>query len=157
MRAQLETCTLLKWCFGSHSLKQACCYKTQFGWLVKPICYHVNSFGKTYSSRLFREKHTLFIPIIQEKTVLFLKTSDKNIPKNVYEPWILNYCGLCRYVKAIKPKKIVGQSLFKNHLNFKILKKFFTVTWPNAGTVIKSFQKIYLHKNYCKKENYGTR
>ena len=28
---------------------------------------------------------------------------------------ILNYCGLCRYVKAIKPKKVVRQNLFKNH------------------------------------------
>ena len=28
---------------------------------------------------------------------------------------ILNYCGLCRYVKRIKPKKVVRQSLFKNY------------------------------------------
>ena len=32
---------------------------------------------------------------------------------------VLNYCGLCRYVKAIKPKKVVRQSLFKNHLKFQ--------------------------------------
>ena len=35
----------------------------------------------------------------------------------------LNYCGLCRYVKAIKLKKIVGQSLFKNHLKFQNFNK----------------------------------
>ena len=32
---------------------------------------------------------------------------------------ILNYCGLCRYVKAIKLKKVVRQSFFKNHLKFQ--------------------------------------
>ena len=32
---------------------------------------------------------------------------------------ILNYCGLCRYVKAIKPKKVVRQSILKNHLKFQ--------------------------------------
>ena len=32
---------------------------------------------------------------------------------------ILNYCGLCGYVKAIKPNKVVTQSLFKNHLKFQ--------------------------------------
>ena len=32
---------------------------------------------------------------------------------------ILNYCGLCRYVKAIKLKKFVIQSLFKNYLKFQ--------------------------------------
>ena len=39
-----------------------------------------------YFSGLFREKHILFIPTIQGKTVLFLKNSGKNIPENVYEP-----------------------------------------------------------------------
>ena len=39
---------------------------------------------------------------------------------------ILNYCGLCRYVKAIKPNKVVRKSLFK--------KKFKVQTWSNAGT-----------------------
>ena len=39
-----------------------------------------------YFSGLFREKHILFIPMIQGKAVLFLKKSGKNIPKNVYEP-----------------------------------------------------------------------
>ena len=32
---------------------------------------------------------------------------------------ILNYCGLCQFVKAIKSKKVVRQSLFKNHLKFQ--------------------------------------
>ena len=31
----------------------------------------------------------------------------------------LNYCGLRRYVKSIKPKKVVRQNLFKNHLKFQ--------------------------------------
>ena len=39
-----------------------------------------------YFSGLFMEKYILFIPMIQVKTVLFLKKSGKNIPKNVYEP-----------------------------------------------------------------------
>ena len=49
---------------------------------------------------------------------------------------ILIYCGLCRYVKAIKSKKVVRQSLFKNHKVLKFLYsiKFFTTTWSNAGT-----------------------
>ena len=41
-----------------------------------------------YFSGLFREKHILFIPMIQGKAVLFLKNLGKNIPKNVYEPWL---------------------------------------------------------------------
>ena len=41
-----------------------------------------------YFSGLFREKHILFIPMIQGKTILFLKNSGKNIPENVYEPWL---------------------------------------------------------------------
>ena len=53
---------------------------------MKPTCYHINSSGKTYFSGLFREKHTLVIPMIQGKTALFLKKLGKNIPKNVYEP-----------------------------------------------------------------------
>ena len=32
---------------------------------------------------------------------------------------ILNYCGLCRWVKASKPRKVVTQSLVKNHLKFQ--------------------------------------
>ena len=32
---------------------------------------------------------------------------------------ILNYCGLCSYLKPIKPKKVVRQSLFKDHSNFQ--------------------------------------
>ena len=32
---------------------------------------------------------------------------------------ILNYCDLRRYVKANNPKKIAGQSLFKNYLKFQ--------------------------------------
>ena len=32
---------------------------------------------------------------------------------------IFNYCGLCRYVKTFKPKKVVRQSFFKNHLKFE--------------------------------------
>ena len=32
---------------------------------------------------------------------------------------IFNYCGLCRFVKAIKPKKVVRQSIFKNRLMFQ--------------------------------------
>ena len=39
-----------------------------------------------YFSGLFREKHILFITMIQGKTVLFRKNSGQNIPKNVYEP-----------------------------------------------------------------------
>ena len=41
---------------------------------------------------------------------------------------ILNYCGLCQQMKAIKPMKIEGQGLFKNQLNFKISINFITVT-----------------------------
>ena len=44
---------------------------------------------------------------------------------------ILNYCGLCRYMKVIKSNKVVRQSLFKNHLKFEkfnIQLIFFTVT-----------------------------
>ena len=40
---------------------------------------------------------------------------------------ILNSCGLCRYGKAIKPKKVVRRSLFKNHLksqSFNIQQSF---------------------------------
>ena len=60
---------------------------------------------------------------------------------------ILNYCGLCRYVKAIKPKKIVGQSLFKNHLKFQNFIKFFTVTCPNAGTNNRKFlENVFTQK-----------
>ena len=43
-----------------------------------------------YFSGLFREKHILFIPMIQGKTVFFLKNSWKSIPKNVYEPYLLS-------------------------------------------------------------------
>ena len=32
---------------------------------------------------------------------------------------ILNYCGLCRYVKAVKPKEAVRKRLFKNHFKFQ--------------------------------------
>ena len=49
---------------------------SKFFW--KNICF----------SGLFREKHILFTPMIQGKTVLFLKNSGKNIPKNVNEPCI---------------------------------------------------------------------
>ena len=38
---------------------------------------------------------------------------------------IFNYCGLRRYVKAIKPKTNMGQSLFKNHLKFQNFNKVF--------------------------------
>ena len=41
---------------------------------------------------------------------------------------LLNYCGLCQYVKAIKPKKVVTLSLFKNYLKFQYSIKFFTAT-----------------------------
>ena len=32
---------------------------------------------------------------------------------------IFNYCGLCQYMKGIKPKKVVRQNPFKNHLKFQ--------------------------------------
>ena len=60
-------------------------------------------------SGLFREKHILFIPMIQGKTVLFLKNSGKNIPKNVYEPCypgptLLQFClkGNNKYISVSK-------------------------------------------------------
>ena len=60
---------------------------------------------------------------------------------------ILNYCGLCRYVKAIKPEKVGRQSLFKNHLRFQNSIKLFTVTWPNAGTNNRKFlENIFTQK-----------
>ena len=59
----------------------------------------------------------------------------------------MNYCGLYRYVKAIKPKKVVRQSFFKNHLKFQYSIKFFTATWPNAGTNNRKFlENIFTQK-----------
>ena len=52
---------------------------------------------------------------------------------------ILNYCGLCRYLKAIKTKRVIRQSIFKNHLKFQNLKVFFTGTSPNSGTNNRKF------------------
>ena len=79
-------------------------HKTQFGWLVKPTCYQVNSSGKRYFSGLLREKQILFIPMIQGKTVLFLKNSLKYIPKIVYEPQII--CVMWRAQEVIKLQKL---------------------------------------------------
>ena len=63
---------------------------------------------------------------------------------------ILNYCDLYRYVKAIKPKKVVRQSRFKNHLKFQNLNiqySFFAVTWPNASTEnTKCLENIFTQK-----------
>ena len=80
------------------------------------------------------------------------------------------YCGMtrlrntnlgffiqCQYSRTILRKKNRGQSLLKKHSKFLIFNKFFTVTQPNVAQIIESFQKIYLHKNYCKKEYYETR
>ena len=46
---------------------------------------------------------------------------------------ILNYCGLRRYVKAIKPKKVVGQSLPKGHLKFRNFNKVFHCDMAKCG------------------------
>ena len=48
---------------------------------------------------------------------------------------ILNYCGLFQYVKAMKPKKIVGESVFKNHLKFQNFDKDFYCDMDH-GTII---------------------
>ena len=55
---------------------------------------------------------------------------------------ILNYCGLCRYVKAIKTKKVVTQSLFKNNLkfqNFNIQEGFLLKHDQTRAQIIGSF------------------
>ena len=52
-------------------------------------------------------------------------------------------------MKAIKPKKVVRQILFKNHLKFQnfIFNKVFTVTWANAATKIrKVLENIFTQK-----------
>ena len=51
----------------------------------------------------------------------------------------LNYCGLCRYGKVIKSKKLVRLSLEFFYESIEISEfqysiKFFTETWPSADT-----------------------
>ena len=41
---------------------------------------------------------------------------------------ILNSSYLCQNMKAIKPKKVVKQSFFKNHLKFPYSIEYFTAT-----------------------------
>ena len=74
---------------------------------MKPTCYQVNSSGKIYLSGHLREKQMLFIPMIQGKTVLFLKNSMKYIPKIVYESQII--CVMWRAQEVIKLQKLKNQ------------------------------------------------
>ena len=59
-----------------------------------------------------------------------------------------------QYTISISRKKNMRQSMLKKHSNFLIFHKVFI---PNVVQIIGYFQKIYVHKNYCKKENYETR
>ena len=68
----------------------------------------------------------------------------------------LNCSGLCRYLEPIKPKKIVGQSIFKNYLNCKISIKCFTTTWPNGGTNNNKFLENIFTQKLLQEENCGT-
>ena len=82
--------TLLKWCVESQSLKAGFLLYDPV-WMTGEADFLSNQFfwKNIYFSELFREKHILFIPMIQGKTVLFLKNSGKNIPKKVYEPCLI--------------------------------------------------------------------
>ena len=107
-------------------------HKTQFGWLVKTTCYQVNYSGKRYFSGLLREKQILFIPMIQGKTVLFLKNSMKYIPKIVYEPQII--CVMWRAQEVIKLQKLKNQVfnlgwIFQNLEMALILPEFYQIVW----------------------------
>ena len=70
---------------------------------------------------------------------------------------IFIYCGLYRYVKVVKQKKVFRLSFQES---FKISKfqysiKLFTMNGQRSQ-IVERFQKIYLHKSCCKKENYKT-
>ena len=99
---------------------------------MKPTCYQVNSSGKIYLSGHLREKQILFIPMIQGKTVLFLKNSMKYIPKIVYEPQII--CVMWRAQEVIKLQKLKNQVfnlgwIFQNLEMALILPEFYQVVW----------------------------
>ena len=61
---------------------------------------------------------------------------------------ILNYCGFCRYVKAIKPKKILRQSLLKNYLKFQNVNKVFLL-WH--GETQAQINRIFLENIFTQK------
>ena len=61
---------------------------------------------------------------------------------------ILNYCVLCWYMKANKLKKIVRQSIFKNHLKFqKFNFKIFYCDMTKCG---HKQQKVFRKDIYTK-------
>ena len=59
--------------------------------------------------------------------------------------------------ELFQERKIWDRVCLRNVQSLQYSIRFFTVTWPNVAQIIGIFQKIFLHKNYWKTENYETR